>query len=259
MKKNIPKQFKKFFRLIEKKIVYVRYFLTCSINKYFRRDQLLKREKIHIGCGDIRVDGFTNIDYRPTGATDITMNCVDLNYFPANSLSMIYSNSFFEHLYRDERLPALKSYLNVLKKDGMLIMLGIPDFNKIANAYLSKKPGVFSKIFDANEVYRLTHGDPEQAPTWWLQQLHKSIFDIPTVEKLLQQAGFKTYTIFNNYYQDLNVSLSIGFVAVKKKVTFPINKDWLQENIPKLNSNVAKKSIKVSIVKSDNEKFKNNI
>ena len=51
-------------------------------------------------------------------------------------------------------------------------------------------------MFDLYNVYRYTHGNPEQAPTWWLGQLHKSLFDEDELGAILAEAGFGAFQMF---------------------------------------------------------------
>ncbi|MBT4498346.1 MAG: methyltransferase domain-containing protein, partial [Gemmatimonadetes bacterium] len=148
---------------------------------------------IHIGCGDQRLDGFVNLDARQTSATDLVHSCDDLSFLPTHSFATIYSHAFFEHLFIFQREPCLRSAHRALKEDGTLVFLGLPDFRAIARAYLDGEPGVTLPRFDLREVYRYTHGQPEHAPDWWLEQLHKSLFDQETVTALLKAAGFNDF------------------------------------------------------------------
>ena len=51
-------------------------------------------------------------------------------------------------------------------------------------------------MFDLYNVYRYTHGAPEGQESWWLGQLHKSLFDASEVATLLSASGFAQYAIF---------------------------------------------------------------
>src|SRR3954469_25955508 len=75
-----------------------------------RRRARLQRQRdlrLHLGCGDDKLTGFVNLDYRLTGAVDVAL---DLNLPPlaAESVALAYSHAFFEHLYRSSRLPHLR-------------------------------------------------------------------------------------------------------------------------------------------------------
>src|SRR5271163_3083468 len=112
--------------------------------------------RVHLGCGDDRQPGFINLDYRLTSATDVAM---DLNVprFTAGSVSLAFSNAFFEHLYRDSRLLHLRRIRRSLQTGGVCCYIGIPYFKNIARFYLEGCPGTAGPVFDLYNVYRYTH------------------------------------------------------------------------------------------------------
>jgi len=177
--------------------------------------------QLHLGCGERRFEQMLNCEYRATGAADVIMDCADLSRFRDNSVSLIYSHSFFEHLYHNQQIPLLRDCHRVLREDAPLIFLGIPDFELVAKSYLKGVPGIpkYGEVFDLFHVYRYTHGNPEMAHGYWLEQLHKSLFDKKYVAELLSRAGFKYATIFNYCYPGEDIPLCLGFVAWKSKPT----------------------------------------
>ncbi len=205
--------------------------------------------KVHLGCGDIKLNGFINVDFRTTLATDISHDCSDLSIFPNSSVSAIFSNAFFEHLYINDRVKCLASINKALKPDGEVVFVGFPDFEKVAQAYLEKKKGLLSDTFDLYHVYRFTHGDPEHVDGWWLEQLHKSLFDKNETESLLKQAGFNHYIIFNYAFRQEHLAITLGFVAFKQKPTFSLSKEWVSKHIAEFSNDVRVDSIEVIIVK----------
>ena len=119
------------------------------------------------------------------------------------------------------RIPKLKSFqecFRVLKNDGLMIFLGLPDFEEVAKAYLEKKPGIVGETFDLYNVYRYTHGDPEMASSYWLEQLHKSLFDKNYLEIIVKKAGFQQVLSFNYFYPEEFIPLNLGFIAAKNKI-----------------------------------------
>ena len=200
------------------------YTMKCKLRKTaFQTGIFVYPDKLHIGCGDRHLVGFLNIDKRATKATDICMDCTNLNNLPTNHFSVIYANAFLEHLYKKDRLNFLKDVRRALKKEGKFMILSIPDFKTVASFYLKGKPGVLTNRFDLDEVYRHTHGDPEQFPTWWQEQLHKSLFDVNEVEKLLIDGGFHHFQIFKYYDVGVKVPVCLGFIAFKKKRAYTLS------------------------------------
>jgi predicted SAM-dependent methyltransferase len=164
----------------------------------------------HLGCGSHRIEGRVNIDVRATSATDIV---ADLNRPQLRSARSVVSHAFFEHLYRKDRLPHLEAVRQALSPDGWVLYLGLPDFHEIASLYLDGAPGILSSRFDLYHVYRYTHGDPEHVEGWWLEQLHKSLFDQDELEALLRGAGFGSWIIANYAFGAEPYALNLAFYA----------------------------------------------
>jgi predicted SAM-dependent methyltransferase len=164
----------------------------------------------HLGCGDHRIEGRVNVDVRPTSATDAV---ADLNRPRLPAARSVVSHAFFEHIYRDERIPHLRAVRDALVDDGWLLYLGLPDFREVARLYLEQAPGLISDRFDLYHVYRYTHGDPEAVVGWWLEQLHKSLFDHEEVGHLLREAGFGSWVTANYAFGSERHALNLAFYA----------------------------------------------
>jgi len=170
---------------------------------------------IHLGCGDQHYDWMLNCDYRATRATDVVMNCSNLAILSDHSVSAVYSHAFFEHLYGEQQLPLLVDCRRVLQNGAPLVFLGIPNFRAIAESYLRGDPGIagIGEVFDLFHVYRYTHGSPEAQPHWWIEQLHKSLFDKEYLVSLLTMAGFRSWAIFSYCYVAEELPVNLGFCA----------------------------------------------
>lgn len=220
--------------------------LQCFINRKFLFKKLLNENKgLHVGCGDIRISNLINMDSRPTVATDIVANSTNLSIFPSNSFLVVFSNAFFEHLYKEDRVLHLTDLKRTLKKNGMAIYLGMPDFEVIARSYLGNVPGILYKKFDVNEAYRYTHGNPEQADGWWLEQLHKSLFDTKSLTKLLEESGFRNFVIFDYAFRTESIPLNMGFIAFKTKPKLRITENWVCETIRNYSADVSTNTVKI--------------
>jgi hypothetical protein len=172
---------------------------------------------LHLGCGDDRLPGFVNIDCRYTPAVDLVM---DLNVpaVPPGRVEAAYSNAFLEHLYRPSRVGHLRAVCRgLVPTSGFACYIGLPYFPNVARFYLERRPGTSQEVFDLFEVYRYTHGDPERVPTWWLAQLHKSLFDGPELAGLLVAAGFRAHALFTYAFPADRTPLpvTVGFYATR--------------------------------------------
>jgi len=178
--------------------------------------------KLHLGRGEKRLIGYINIDIVPSDSAvdivaDITKSETFKNITP-NSVDEIFMQAVFEHLWPEEQLPALKLWRSLLKPGGSLIIQYIPDFERIAKAYISKEPGTarnlppYCPFFDIANVRRYTHGLGTKEI---IHQFHKDIFDKDKIEGLLKEAGFKEIEIKNVYYEDEPIDVNLNIRATK--------------------------------------------
>ncbi len=90
--------------------------------------------KLHLGCGGVHFDGYVNIDWRKTIATDLVCDIRKLPY-PDKSVETIETYHVIEHLPRCDVARALREWYRVLKPNGKLI-IECPDFDYNVRAYL---------------------------------------------------------------------------------------------------------------------------
>lgn len=110
------------------------FFCKYSVNPFKLRKikKLLKHsKKLHIGCGNIKVEGFINIDVLKTPATDFVCRIEDLpKYIKRNSIELIYTSHVLEHFSKHSSLNILKMFYEFLIPSGEL-RLSVPDLKKI--------------------------------------------------------------------------------------------------------------------------------
>lgn len=194
--------------------------------------------RIHLGCNDVRLDGFVNVDLRATKATDIVHDCKDLAIFPSNSLSFVYSNAFLEHVYLADQLRLMRDVRRVLADDGWVAFTGLPDFEGVARAYLERRPGHVSEVFNLHEAYRYTHGAPEGKSTWWQAQLHKVLLDAPTLIELCKSVGFASCEVFSYCWGNEPNQVTLGFTATKRAPRRSILDSSVKAQLDKLPANI---------------------
>ena len=166
---------------------------------FYKRGKILRTDikkllkdnvKLHIGCGDKKLINYVNIDIVPTEATDVVMDISKgLAQIPSHIASEVRLENVFEHFYRYDQEGILKQFHRILKKDGNLVIMWLPDFDAMIEAYRKKeKVGFKGGVFDLYNVYRYTHGDPvrRNSPA----QLHKDIFSKYSISALLENTGF---------------------------------------------------------------------
>jgi predicted SAM-dependent methyltransferase len=169
--------------------------------------------QIQLGCGDRGMTRMLNIDARVTPATDMVADCSVLREFGDASLSLIFSNAFFEHLYRRQQLLLLRDCVRTLRPDGFLLFLGIPDFECVCHEYVNADNGRIGEYSRLQWAYRYTHGDPEQHPEWWSKQLHKCLYDADFLAGLAHDAGFVSSIVFRYCYPGERWPVNLGLCA----------------------------------------------
>jgi len=104
-----------------------------------------ERLRLHLGCGNRRIEGSLNIDWRKTNATDMVCDIKKLP-FQNNSIEKIESYHVIEHLSRHDVLKALKEWNRVLQSGGTL-NIECPDFDELVRLYLKGDEKALDGIF----------------------------------------------------------------------------------------------------------------
>ncbi|GBG13301.1 carboxymethylenebutenolidase [Novimethylophilus kurashikiensis] len=90
--------------------------------------------RLHLGCGNIKLEGFCNVDALATIAVDVIDDIRELRRFPNNSVSEIYACHVLEHFGHDEVQPILKRWFEILEPGGIL-RISVPDIDRIVTIY----------------------------------------------------------------------------------------------------------------------------
>lgn len=138
--------------------------------------------KLHLGCGNIRLKGFCNVDILPTHAVDVVSDISKLDNFSNGSIEMIYACHVLEHFSHDEALEVLKRWFEVLKPSGEL-RISVPDIDRIVKIY-SKNWQHFQTPGNTPWIGLLYggQGDP--------YDFHKTGFNFCWMKYLLEGMGF---------------------------------------------------------------------
>jgi hypothetical protein len=126
-------------------------------------------KKLHLGCGQIYLEGYTNIDYplevnhsvQQISVADKHINLLDLKY-NINSVDEIRLHHVFEHFSRPNALALVASWNSWLKVGGTL-RIETPNYSKMAfisiNPFFSiKKRGIALRhIFGSQEAHWANH------------------------------------------------------------------------------------------------------
>ncbi|MBC1313368.1 methyltransferase domain-containing protein, partial [Trichormus variabilis PNB] len=96
-----------------------------------------KPYKLNIGCGNVRFDGWINIDIEQNYKTvDLVCDARQKLPFDDNSCELIYNEHFLEHLTLKEGLFFLKECYRILKPEGIL-RIAMPSLEYVVQKYMS--------------------------------------------------------------------------------------------------------------------------
>jgi predicted SAM-dependent methyltransferase len=177
--------------------------------------------KINLGCGDKKLAGYINLDINEKDCPDVVVKDITHLPYANDSVDEVRADAMYEHLFISQQIPMLQECKRILKPGGTLKINWLPDFEVYAQAYLHKqhsiaKPG---EIFSLYDVYRYSHGDPENSQMINYRgdyQMHRDIFDKPKVQTLLDLSGPWSYTDIQNVtYMDEPHAVNLNIKAVK--------------------------------------------
>lgn len=130
--------------------------------------------RLHLGCGNQHIEGYINIDFRKTKATDLVCDIVKLPY-PDNSVELIETYHVIEHLPRHDLPKTLKEWHRILTPAGKLI-IECPDFDADVREYMGGNEKRLGSIFGLQRY----PGDS-----------HLFGYNFERLTKLLKDAGFE--------------------------------------------------------------------
>lgn len=161
--------------------------------------------KIHLGSGEINLQGWINIDARKFKHTHIVDQDFKLSEFKDNSISEIYLCHVLEHFsFNDANLLIQKLYKK-LKKNGIL-RISVPDFSQLKKIYEEKDDLHIIK-------YALMGGQNYE------NDFHKSVYDQKNLSNILENNYFKDIKNWNSK-KDFGIKLddwSNGIYSVNGK------------------------------------------
>jgi len=157
-------------------------FAEKEITSFLTIQPKEKGNKLHLGCGDIYLDGFLNIDLDPNSKADILMDITDLKFSP-ESCTKIVAHSCFEHLTYEEAALFLQECYRVLEPGGILD-IEVPDIDEYAKKW-ANLPYQEKWAFHNYIVF--------WGGQWTPHQLHKSGWGAEFLGNNLAINGFKNF------------------------------------------------------------------
>ena len=154
--------------------------------------------KLHLGCGNIIIPNFINVDITPLPGVDVVDDVSTLTKFESNSVELIYACHVLEHFGHEEILPILKRWWDVLKSGGEL-RISVPDLDRIVKIY-----------YDNWEHFQTVPNTPWIGLIYVGQgtpyDYHKTGFNNCYLSHLLRQARFQEITEYPHSPHWLGIS-----------------------------------------------------
>lgn len=167
--------------------------------------------KLHLGCGQYYLEGYTNIDYPSTEHTVMANKMKVDQYadltslrFPSQSVEEIRLHHVFEHFSRAVACALLVSWSSWLKVGGKL-RIEVPDFEKTGKVALSR----FSSEREKGIALRHIFGSQE---AHWA--IHFEGYSPASLKRMLSTFGFKPVEVKKNSHAG---TYNIDITAVKER------------------------------------------
>lgn len=163
--------------------------------------------KLNLGCCDLPLEGWVNIDNSTSShiKADLVADVLNLSpHFSPQSVDEIYAGHLIEHLYPQDADKAVDHWKSLLKPGGCLTLV-TPDFRVLVEHYLAGDLSLEKMHNDFTYSYvQESH--------------HRWLYDLETLMELLANHGFKDLSPIDRMefpllaYKD---SLQMGVTGVK--------------------------------------------
>jgi len=142
--------------------------------------------KLNIGCGDVYLPGWINIDLDSSRA-DLKHDLRTPLPYEDNSISFIYNEHFIEHVTVNEAVNIMKEFHRVLKKNGVM-RIATPDLDYLIFKYIFRwKHQDWIKKYG----YDWIKTKAEMLNICFREWGHQYIYNEEELKRRLQEAGFK--------------------------------------------------------------------
>ena len=166
-------------------------------------------QRLHLGCGEVYLPGYLNIDLPPQHQTVMRKIKVDIYadisrfYCATNSIEEIGLHHVFEHFDRPTALQVLISWYLMLKDMGRLV-IETPDFEKCVPRMFAKEGSLREQMVAARHIFR-----SHEAP--WA--IHRECWYRAEFKQYLGALGFSDLSFD---YSEWHGTFNISVIALKR-------------------------------------------
>lgn len=147
-------------------------------------------EKLHLGCGNIYINGWCNVDVIKTGSTDLVLDIASLPGIKPDSIKQIYSCHSLEHFSTKDIPVILKRWYEVLNRGGAL-RISVPDLDAITRIYQNNLSHF--QVRGNQPWIALFYGGQKDS-----YDFHKTGFNFQYLKNLLEDIGFVNIARYPN-------------------------------------------------------------
>jgi len=157
----------------------------------FKKDRIVGKEYLDIGCGLNVNDTFIGLDYLWHPGLDICCDVTKGIPLPDGSLKGVYTEHCIEHLELVDTYRLFAEFMRVLRPGGTVRII-VPDAEIYARGYIAVRDGTSDKPLPYHEHDVL---DGFYTPVMSLNRIfnewgHKFIYDFETLRAMLERRGF---------------------------------------------------------------------
>jgi predicted SAM-dependent methyltransferase len=151
--------------------------------------------RIHLGCGDHRLEGWCNVDVLRAPAVDLLADAARGLPLRDSSVEFVHSEDLLEHLDLEGGSVLVRECFRVLRPGGVLRLL-TPDLEAIIERVYRERDARHLRWCNA----QLSTQDPCEALNMHLRMNgeHRFVYDETRLRALLKQAGFQVACVRYN-------------------------------------------------------------
>ena len=113
----------------------------------------MKFNKLHLGCGERFLNGYTHIDIDQHDHIDFLRPIDNLEIFEDNTIQEIYASHVLGYFDKYKVVNVLKEWKRVLIKGGLL-RISIPNFKSLINKCLESSSDIKLKLYTYSFLYK---------------------------------------------------------------------------------------------------------
>jgi len=175
--------------------------------------------KVHLGSGEINMQGWINVDARQFSHTHLVSEGFDLKEFTDGSIEELYLCHVLEHFSFSQTETLLINLQKKIAKGG-IIRISVPDFDSIIRIYKMNN----------NNIYAIQAA--LMGGQGYEYNFHKSLYNKESLTKLIESCGFsqvKDWETKGEFGTDIGDWSSGKFKTLHGLVSISLNLKALNE------------------------------